>query len=500
MEDVRKLFIFEMANNHQGIVSHGYDIIDAFAFCIKQFPQFDFAFKFQMRDPETFIHPEYKNRNDIKYVNRFNETFLPEAAFRNMKERAENHGFKTICTAFDEASVDIIEKMKFDYIKIASCSLTDWPLLNTIAEKNIPIVASTAGSSYEDIHKVFTFFSNRSKELSLMHCVGSYPTSNNDLQLNQISELKKRYSTRIGFSTHEEPENLLPVSIAMALGASIFERHVALPTEYVSLPNSYSSTPQQIAWWLTNAAKTETSLGSKNRVYSEKEQKDLRTFKRGAYLKRDVLAGDKITRNDVFYAFPNMEDQVLANDMSKYASIITKGTILKNAPLLFSDIEYKDEREQILTSVRKIRDLVLASHIVVPPDAALELSHHGGMENFEAYGLSMLTAINDTYCKKYLISLPNQLHPEHTHKVKKETFFVLYGELRVYLDNVNHSLSVGDMITIEPNTKHWFVAGPKGCVVEELSTTHIKEDSYYSQDNIQNNKYRKTYIGYWRNA
>ena len=70
------LFIFEMANNHMGDVEHGLRIINEFYDTCKGFGDFNFAFKLQYRDLDTFIHPDYKNRTDFKYVKRFQETRL----------------------------------------------------------------------------------------------------------------------------------------------------------------------------------------------------------------------------------------------------------------------------------------------------------------------------------------------------------------------------------------------------------------------------------------
>jgi sialic acid synthase SpsE len=155
---MKNLFIFEMANNHMGDVSHGIKLIREFAKAKEPYTEFDFAIKFQFRNIDTFIHPDYKDRMDLKYVKRFSETRLTQEQFQQLKTEAENHGFIPICTGFDEDSVSLIEEMNFGIIKIASCSFTDWPLLNRIAETNMPIIASTAGSSLEDIDNVVAHY------------------------------------------------------------------------------------------------------------------------------------------------------------------------------------------------------------------------------------------------------------------------------------------------------------------------------------------------------
>src|ERR1700690_1512201 len=171
----RPLFIFEMANNHMGSVEHGLGMIRALAEVSNPFP-FQFAFKFQFRHFDTFVHPDYKSRMDLKYIKRFSETRLTKEQFQRLKDAVDANGFISMCTPFDEPSVDLIEEMGFEVIKVASCSFTDWPLLERIVETDKPLIASTSGATLEEIDKVVSFLQHRGKRFAIMHCVGEYPT------------------------------------------------------------------------------------------------------------------------------------------------------------------------------------------------------------------------------------------------------------------------------------------------------------------------------------
>src|SRR5258708_33713002 len=92
----KPLFILEMANNHMGDVAHGRRIIRECAQVAKDF-EFEFAFKLQYRDLDTFIHPDYHTRMDVKFVKRFSETRLKEADFLLLKDEMAQCGFKTMC-------------------------------------------------------------------------------------------------------------------------------------------------------------------------------------------------------------------------------------------------------------------------------------------------------------------------------------------------------------------------------------------------------------------
>jgi sialic acid synthase SpsE/mannose-6-phosphate isomerase-like protein (cupin superfamily) len=489
-----KLFIFEMANNHMGDIEHGLKLIEEFRKVSKAFP-FKFAFKFQYRDLDTFIHPDFKGRQDIKYVKRFSETRLSEDDFLKMKKKLDESGFISVCTPFDEASVDMVVKHNYSIIKIASCSFTDWPLLEKIAATDKPLIASTAGAELEDIDKVVTFFEHRNKKLCLMHCVGAYPTPDSQLELNQIDFFRQRYEqVPIGFSTHEAPDNTNAVKMAVAKGACVFERHVGLETAKYPL-NAYSSSPQQIKNWLEAAREAYEMCGvsGERRQISAKEASDLRGLKRGAFCKRKVMKGEKITMEDVFFAIPNADGQVLANDFSKYISFIAEQDIDELKPLLSEQLTMVNNRQKVLEIIKSVCSLLKASGIYLPDKLELEISHHYGINDFSRHGCCIISCVNREYCKKIIMLLPGQENPFHTHKIKEETFHVLYGSMDINIDGEDKEYTAGDIVTVERNKKHSF-SSKTGAVMEEISTTHYKNDSYYDDETIAETADRKTYM------
>jgi len=328
-----------MANNHMGDVEHGLRIIREIKKACAGF-DFQFAFKFQYRQLDSFIHPEYKNRKDIKYVKRFMETKLTEADFLRLKDEVVKAGFIAICTPFDEPSVDLIEKHNYDIIKIGSCSFTDWPLLERIAKTDKPLIASTAGISIGDIDKVVSFFEHRDKSFALMHCVGEYPTANKNTELNQLDFLRSHYpELPIGYSTHEDPNNFDNIKIAIAKGAKIFEKHVGISTDKYGL-NTYSASPNQIRQWLKAAESAYEACGIAGirRPITEKESEDLRGLQRGVFSTRTIKVGEKIDQTNTFYAIPNIKGQIVANDMAKYIEYIAEKEIQPNQPIKFSEV------------------------------------------------------------------------------------------------------------------------------------------------------------------
>ena len=478
----KPLFTFEMANNHQGSTEHGKRIIREIAEAAKPYRDlFDFAFKFQYRDLDTFIHPAFRDRMDIKNIKRFQDTRLTQEQFLELKKEVEAQGMHTMCTAFDEVSVRRIAEQGYEILKIASCSFTDWPLLEVIAETGLPVIASGAGSTLEEVDSVTSFFRNRKIPFALMHCVAQYPTADEYQEMNQITFYKERYpDLQIGFSTHESPDNMEPVKVAVAKGAVIFEKHVGVPTDTITL-NGYSANSQQVSAWLEAAKRTFILCGTTAGRYqpAAKEIADLQALRRGVFAKTALTPGQVLTGDDFYLAFPCREGQLLANQLSKYASIqVGPAGVDKDAPLMLDNTVITNGREQVLAAVKKVFELIEKSGVVIPEGSRCDISHHYGLSRFEETGVAMIECVNREYCKKVLIELPGQSHPAHYHVQKEETFMVLYGSLDVVCDGKKRHVTRGETVVVERGVNHSF-SSEEGCVFEEISTTHFGNDSFY---------------------
>lgn len=493
----RPLFIFEMANNHMGDTAHGVALIQAMRAACAGFDEFDLAFKLQYRDLDSFIHPSFKGRDDVKYVKRFEETRLSAAQFQTLIDAMRECGFKTMCTPFDEKSVNLIEAQNIEIIKIASCSLTDWPLLERIAQSDKPIVASTAGATPEEVDNVASFFLHRNKQLTLMHCVAEYPTPDAHLHIARIDALRRRYpGVRIGFSTHEAPQRTEPVMLALAKGATVFEKHVGLPTEKYAL-NAYSANPEQVRAWLEAARLAQTMCGSEAwPAATPDETASLESLRRAVFLTRDVAAGETLGEADVSFAFPPVPGQISANQWSKYNRFTARQPLAAGAPLLAAQVDLTHQRARVLAAVTAVRELLEAGNIVVPGQSELEISHHYGMEHFAEYGLIMMTVVNREYCKKLIAMLPGQTHPEQYHEKKEETFVILHGRMTIWLDGAAIEAGRGDVVTVHRGVRHKFHSA-EGVVFEEISSTHHANDSFYTDPAINANAQRKTLLTHW---
>lgn len=206
MYSFKDIFVFDLANNHQGDVNHAKDIIKKIGDICKT-KKVSGVVKLQFRDLDTFIHKKEVNNNDNKNIKRFLSTKLNWVQYLEIKSFILDNDMKSMCTPFDEKSVDKIIEMGFDILKIASCSANDWPLLEKAANSGLPIIISTGGLSIDEIDQVVSFFEHKGTDFALMHCISIYPTPYNQSQLGFLTKLKNRYPRiTIGWSTHEDPD------------------------------------------------------------------------------------------------------------------------------------------------------------------------------------------------------------------------------------------------------------------------------------------------------
>lgn len=492
------LFIFEMANNHQGSVEHGKKIINEIA-DVSGKAGARGAIKLQFRDLDTFIHPHHRDSATNKHISRFLSTRLSEEQFSELVAEIRKRGLISVCTPFDEASVDMIGRLDIEIIKIGSCSARDWPLLERVSSAGKPVICSVGGLTISEIDRVVSFFQHRGIDFALMHCVAVYPTPNAQLYLNQIEIMRRRYpGVTIGFSTHEEPMNLDAVKLAYAKGARIFEKHVGVPAEGITL-NSYSATPAQAADWLAAWKEAVGICGfeSEERPISDKEYGDLRSLKRGVYAKASIQKGTAIKKSDVFFAMP-LQDNQLAVENWKEKLMADRDYNPDEAINLNAAPQKQSKKTIIYSVIHTVKGMLNSNFISLGHDFAVELSHHYGLEKFNQFGCVIIECINREYAKKLIIQLAGQMHPAHYHKRKDETFQVLSGVLEVEIEGRKKTLYPGDTIWVPRGVWHGFKTH-KGVIFEEISTASFNDDSFYIDRNIANlpREARKTRLFNW---
>lgn len=490
------LIIFEMANNHQGDLKLGKELIETYAGLAQKYG-LHAAVKTQYRDLPNFIRPDCRGSGH-RQAERFLSTRLSARDFREMVEQIKARGLTAMCTPFDEASVDLACEHQMDILKVASCSALDWPLNEKIAQTGKPVIISTAGLSIADIDKIYNFFTHRQTDFALMHCCALYPSPGPALQMNFLDRLKRRYTQiPIGYSGHESPGNLDVVKVAVAKGAVILERHVGLPSESVKL-NAYSMNPAETEDWLRAIVSTKELCGGETayevkRVSSE-ERESLRALTRGVCASRPISRGELITQEAIYLAMPCEPGQLSSGEL-RAKLIATRDYATHDS---VTEAPPRSEELILRDIIHEAKGLLMEHQVTVGDDVEFELSHHYGRAAFRQWGAILINIVNREYCKKLIVVLPGQRHPAHHHKSKEESFQVLAGKLTLVLNGQEMVMSPGEIVTVYRGVSHSFTS-VDGAIFEEISTSHIKNDSYYEDCAINSSDIisRKTVLKAW---
>jgi sialic acid synthase SpsE len=342
------LFVLEMASNHQGDVTRGLSIIDKFSKVVR-FNNIKAAIKLQFRDINNFIHKDFLDRHDIRYVKRLSDTKMSKEDFAKLVDAIRRSGCIPMSTPFDERSVDWCVEFDMPLIKVASADNNDWTLLEKIATTRRPVIISTGGMSQKDMDDVVIFFQHRSIPLALNHCVAAYPHEDSECELNQIDYLRSRYpELTIGYSCHEYHDWSASMYMAYAKGARTFERHIDINDDGFNV-STYSSLPNQIDIWFKAWHKAVEMCGTSSnqrRTMLDRELEYLDSYVRGVYAKKDLIAGQQITDDDFYLAIPLQKGQLSSRELmlGKFGHKLLK-SCLKDAPITVDDLDtpYSDD-------------------------------------------------------------------------------------------------------------------------------------------------------------
>ncbi len=334
-----ELFVLELANNHLGDLQRGLKIIANYAQVVR-FNNVRAAIKLQLRDVDTFIHQDFRRRDDIRYIKKTIDTRLRSEDFAVMVQAIRDASCIPMATPFDENSVDFCCKLGIPILKIASSDCNDWILIEKIAKTKKPIIVSTGGSSLKDIDDLVTFFDNRHIPLAINHCVSLYPSEEGDLELNQIDFLRNRYPNHtIGFSTHEYQDWTASMLIAYAKGARTFERHVDIQTEGMTV-SPYCSVPEQVDTWFKafqRAKRMCGAPGTQKRLPPQKEISYLDSLVRGVYARNDLPVGHVLQDADVYLAVPLQQGQISCRELMR--GEVIRQAVIKDQPIMIDAID-----------------------------------------------------------------------------------------------------------------------------------------------------------------
>lgn len=291
--------IAEMSANHAGSLERAKEIIHAAkesgADCIK----------IQTYTPDT-LTIDCSNRyfqvgsgtwEGENLYSLYGKAFTPWEWQGALKEEADKVGIDFLSTPFDRTSVDFLEELGLQFYKIASFEMVDLPLIEYVASRGKPIILSTGMGTLEEIREaVETVYATGNRQLALLKCSSAYPADPADMHLSTIGDMKRRFGIPIGLSDHSLGH--MSAMAAVALGASIIEKHFCISREIENPDASFSMTPAEYRAMVDEVRAVEKAKGTVSYGATEQE-KDSIVFRKSLFVVKDVERGEVLTKENI---------------------------------------------------------------------------------------------------------------------------------------------------------------------------------------------------------
>lgn len=218
--------------------------------------------------------------------------------------RAHARGVFALTTPFAVDAVPVLAALGFDGFKVASGDLTYTDLIGAVAATGRPVVLSSGMSTVEEVATALAVArAAGGRELAVLHCVSAYPTPVADENLRAITTLRAACDVPVGLSDHGR--GLASAIAAVALGATVYERHFVLAGDDAAVDRAVSSTPDELAAIVTAMEATRVALGDGRKTCRPAERANRRASRRGLYAARALAAGDVVTPSDIAVLRPS---------------------------------------------------------------------------------------------------------------------------------------------------------------------------------------------------
>jgi N,N'-diacetyllegionaminate synthase len=261
------------------------------------------AIKFQMHiaEAESSIHEPF--RINFSYEDQTRYDYWKRMEFsldqwKEIKKHCEEVGLEFICSPFSNLSVDWLEDLGISKYKIGSGEVNNFLMLEKIAKTGKEIILSSGMSSLIELDDTVSFLKPFKNKLSILQCTTKYPTGPEDVGLNMIDELKKRYSIPVGLSDHSS--FIYPSLAAVALGAEILEFHVVFDKKMFGPDSKSSLTIAEVEKLVEGVRFIDLSLKHKiNKNQNYKFPKIKNAFEKSLAVNKDLKKGSIISIDDL---------------------------------------------------------------------------------------------------------------------------------------------------------------------------------------------------------
>ncbi len=290
--------IAEAGSNHNGDLNQAKALIDVAADADAD------AVKFQIFSAKTIYSkktpmPSYMLENELADKKEtlwdiMKDNELPRDWIPILMDYCRQRNILFLATPFDIPAVDECEKFGMEAFKVASFEITYLPMLKRISATGKPIILSTGMANILDIETALAAIKDGgTSETALLHCAIAYPPKDSNVNLRAMDTMRRLFGLEVGFSDHTM--NYIADVAAVAMGASIIEKHFTLSRKLEGPDHPFSLEPDELKAMVSAIRETEELLGSPVKIASEAEGELHGLARRGLVAATDIPSGTVIT-------------------------------------------------------------------------------------------------------------------------------------------------------------------------------------------------------------
>ena len=297
------LIIAEAGVNHNGSIELAKKLVDAAALAGVDYVKFQ-SFKAENLVSKDAKKAEYQQINmadgDDSQFTMLKKLELSPEQHIELIAYCNEKGIKFFSTAFDLESIDFLASLKLGLWKIPSGEITNYPYLKQIALKKEPVILSTGMCDMTDIDnaiQVLLKFGVTKEQITVLHCNTEYPTPMHDVNLNAMKTIADKFEVNIGYSDHTKGIEV-PIA-AVALGATVIEKHFTLDKTMEGPDHKASLEPQELIAMTTAIRNIEMALGSGEKKVTSSEINNKSVARKSIVASQYIQVGDVLTESNL---------------------------------------------------------------------------------------------------------------------------------------------------------------------------------------------------------
>lgn len=266
----------------------------------------------------------------------YESAHMPMEFHEPLFSRARERGLLPFTSIYDPRDLDFIESLGNPIYKISSFEMTYDDLLRAVAETRKPIILSTGMATWEEVgHALDVLDFSGAADVIVLHCCSSYPAPLDEINLNLISEMQRRFNRSIGFSDHTIGSQAALAAISM--GAVAIEKHFTDNTNRKGPDHRFSATPDVLKEIAKGAHEISLMRGSNEKSTTTKEEANKALCRRSAFAVRDLAAGTVVTDADFRFIRPGAG--IPPTEGARLRGARLTRAVARGHPITWDDIE-----------------------------------------------------------------------------------------------------------------------------------------------------------------